>query len=298
MNFNKNGFLYKAMKKYRLKYTVICIVCIVLFAMYTSSCINYLMAKAFGPSALDVEMFATESGSMVLDNGYSYDKNSPDARIFGFASPETSYMQGGAFRFDVKIDDIIPADFAYTMSGVRYTEDIDTDEDPIATKADYAIIGGKTVILLMMPEQNIAPGDTVTGIFTQNSPVILAEMAGDCPEGGREICPYMLDVRGIEMGSEFSDTLIWVVFLIILLVLLTKLAIYYIRPAKHPIYTQLDKYGDIYAVAQDIEKELEDSNTQYYKNEIYTPEWILTKQTFKYKIGKNHTAGGKFKYTP
>ena len=126
----------------------------------------------------------------------------------------------------------------------------------------------------------------------------MAELAKSLGEGGMELCPYMLDIRGIEMSSEFSDTLMWTVFLIILLILLVKLAIYYIRPDKHPMFTQLDKYGDIYAVAEDIEKELKSPEAQYYKKEIYTPGWILTGQTFKYKIGKNHISGGKFRYTP
>ena len=296
--FDKGGFLSRSMTKFRLKFAIICMIYIVLFAMFTNSCSDYLLTRALGPTELDVERFSAECGSMTLLPDYTYDETSPDARIFGYATPEKSYLQDRSYRFDVKIEDIIPADFAFTIGGERVTPETDTEEDPIAIKADYAVIGGKKVILLIPSNQDVLPGDTVTGIFTQPSPIILSELAPGQGEGGMELCPYMLDIRGIEMSSEFSDTLLWTVFLIILLILLVKLAIYYIRPSKHPMFTQLDKYGDMYAVAEDIENELKSPEAQYYKKEIYTPEWILTRQTFKYKIGKNHISGGKFRYTP
>ncbi len=295
---NKSGFLYNSMTKFRLKYTMVCIVYIILFALFTTVCKDYILTRALGPSELDIDRFASECGTMTLMADYTYDKTSPDARIFGYASPDSSYRQGRSYRFDVVIEDVTSADFSYTAGGVRVAPDTDTEADPVAVKADYALVGGRTVLLLMMPEQNIHPGDNVTGIFTQPSPIILDELAKSVGDEGIELCSYMLDIRGIEMSSEFSDTLMWTVFLIMLLILLAKLVIYYISPHKHPMFVQLDKYGDMYAIAEDIENELRNPETQFGKKEIFTPEWILTKQAFKYKIGKNHISGGKFRYIP
>lgn len=295
---DKGGFLYKSMVRYRLKFTFICIIYIILFALFTLSCRDYLITRAFGPSPLDAERFAAECTTMTLTADYSYDETSPDARIFGYASPERSYLQDRNYRFDVTVEEIIPTDFALTMDGIRVTPETDTESDPIAVKAHYAVIGGKKVVLLMTYAHNPLPGDKVTGIFTQASPIVLSKLAKDMGEDGMEICEYMLDIRGIEMSSEFSDTLLWTTLLLILLFLLAKLIIYYIKPHKHPMFAQLDKYGDLYAVAEDIENELRMPETQFDKNEIYTPEWLLTKQSFKYKIGKNHISGGKFRYTP
>ena len=186
-NLDKSGFLYKAMTRFRLKFAIICIIYIVLFAMFTNSCSDYLLTRAFGPSELDTERFSGEVGSMMLMPDYSYDETSPDARIFGYASPDKSYLQDGNYRFDVKIEDVTPADFAYTIGGVRVTPDTDTEEDPVAIKVDYATIGGKKVILLIPSNQDVLPGDNVTGIFTQPSPIILAELAKDLGEDGVEL---------------------------------------------------------------------------------------------------------------
>ncbi|MBQ7900450.1 MAG: hypothetical protein IJ365_00620 [Clostridia bacterium] len=297
-SFDKNGFLYKSMVKYRLKFTVVFVLYVIVFAMFTASCADYLAKRAFGASALDVEAFAAECGTMTLDGGYTFDKDSPDAKIFGFAVKEQSYLQDDKYFFEVPVDDVIAADVAYTAGGVPVTPEVDTTADRVAIKVDYAVIGGVQVPVLMLPEQNILPDTTLEGIFVQSSPLILAELAKKCGDTSVEICPYTLDIRGIEMGSEYSDTLLWVVMLAILIFLLIKLIIYHAKPHKHPIFAQLDKYGDVFALANDIEQELKSDKTTFYKKEIYTPEWILTKQSFKYRIGKNHLAGGKFKYTP
>ena len=295
---DKNGFLYKNMAKYRLKLTAIVVIFAMIFGWFSVSCAKYLTKRAFGSSPIDVNAFSAECKTMVLDANYTYDKNSPEAKIFGYAIESRTYMQGNKYYFNVPVGDVIDTDVAFTISGAVLTPEVDTESDKVAVIVKYATVGDVCVPLLMLPDQKLASGDAVDGVFVEASPLILEQLAKQDAAIPRRISTYMLDLRGIEMGSEFSDTLLWLIMLAILLYLVVKLAIYYIKPVRHPMFAQLDKYGDIYAIAEDIEHQLKSDATQFYKKEIYTEEWLLTKQSFKYRIGKNHTSGGKFRYTP
>ena len=294
---NKSGFIYLNMRKFRLKYAVIVVLYTIAVVLFAADSSKYIVKMMFGSTPLDLEQFGTVK-TEVLPANYTVDKQSEDAKIWGSAAPSTSYWQGNRYYFSVKIDDVKNIEAAYTVGGAPVTYEVDTDADPIAVKATYAVVDGITVPVIIGADQSIKKGDIVEGIFTRHSPLILEELAKKSNGKDMEICSYTLDIRGIDMGSEFSDCVLLVMSAILLIYLLTKLVIYFANPLKHPMYTQLDKYGEVQYVAEDIDKELESNITNREKDTIYTTNWILTKKSFKYHIVKNHAVGGKFKYTP
>ncbi len=294
---NKSGFIYSNMRKFRAKYAVIVVLYTIAVALFALDSSKYIVKMMFGSTPLDLEQFASVQ-TQVLPANYTVDKQSEDARIWGSAAPSTSYWQENRYYFSVKIDDVKSIEAAYTVGGAPVTYEVDTDADPIAVKATYAVINGITVPVIMEADQSISKGDTVEGIFTRHSPLILEELAKKSDGEDTEICSYTLDIRGIDMGSEFSDCVLLTMSVILLVYLLAKLILYFVNPLKHPMYAQLDKYGEAQYVAEDIDREVENNITNREKDTIYTTNWILTKKSFKYQIVKNHAVGGKFKYTP
>lgn len=294
---NKSGFIYSNMRKFRMKYAIIVIlytIAVIVFALDTS---KYILKRIQGPTALNTIEFA-KTETIVLPHDYFIDKTSDDARIWGSAAPGESYWQGNKYYFNVTADEVIETNVAYTVGGFPVTDETDTDADPVTVKAYYAIIDGITVPVLTEGDVTINSGNTLTGIFTRHSPLILEQLAKNSNGADIEISRYTLDTRGIDMGSEFSDCVLLIMSLVLVLYLIIKLVIYFVNPIKHPIYTQLDKYGESQYVAEDIDREIKNEKTTVEGASIYTPNWILTKKSFKYEIVKNHAAGGKFKYTP
>ena len=295
---NKNSFLYTNMVKYRLKFTAIVILIAILFCTFTVDSYKYISKRLFGAVPLDTQAFSAVEKTL-LKSDFVCDTSSDDAQIYGYALKGTSYFQGDKYYFDVVAEDVMHKNIAYTRDGVPATEDTDTDADPIAVRADYIIVNGVTVPVLMNSDQHISKGDVITGIFTRSSTRILEEFAKKSDGKDMEICKYTLDIRGIEMEAEFSDCIIFIILTLILIYLLTKLISYYINPLRHPMLKQLERYGEVPHVMEDIESELRDKeNVTWGKKEIYTKSWILQKKSFKYAVVKNHTASGNFKYTP
>lgn len=294
---NKNGFIYSNMAKCRLKFTIIVIIVAIIFGFYTADSYKYISKKLFGAVDLDTEAFKNIE-TITLEPDFVCDTESDDALIYGYALEDSSYFQGIKYYFNITVDDVIYKDIAYTIGGVPVTDEVDTEIDPVALKAEYIKIGNTTVPVIMGKDQSIAKGDRIKGIFTRSSTRILEEFAKKSNGEKTEICKYTLDIRGIEMEAEFSDCVIWTIYALILLFLIIKLIIYYIKPKSHPMISQLEKYGQTEFIIKDIEDELKDESTIYEKNEITTKNWILQKKSFKYLIVKNHKATGSFKYTP
>lgn len=294
---NKNGFIYSNMAKYRLKFTIIVIIVAIIFGFYTADSYKYISKKLFGAVPLDINEFNNVE-TTILEPDFVCDTEAEDAPIFGYALEESSYFQGNKYYFDVPVSNVTQKNIAYTVGGVAVTDEVDTQADPIGVKAEYITVGNITVPVLMGKDQEIKKGDTVKGIFTRTSTRILEEFAKKSDGKSQTICKYTLDIRGIEMEAEFSDCVIWTIYALILLFLIIKLIIYYIKPQSHPMISQLEKYGQTEFIIKDIEDELNDDSTIHEKNEITTKNWILQKKSFKYLIVKNHKATGSFKYTP
>ena len=292
---NKNGVLYESMQGGRTKLTVIFALLLVIFVVYTISISPYLGKKVFGATELDAERFAREAKTVAVTGSFVPQKE--EAKIYSYGRRDSSYWQGSKYLFDAKLENIEDTKLAYTAGGVVVTEDTDTEIDPIAVKVLLANIGDERVTVLMSANQEISEGALVEGMLVEISPLIRKDLANYYPDGTK-VCLYMYDVRGIDMGSEFSDTIAWIAFLLVLIFLGTKLLIYYLNPMKHPTYKQLEKYGEVKLVIQDIDTQAEAEDAAFDKKTITTKDWILTKRDFYYKVEKNFAAKGNFKYTP
>ncbi|MBQ8526741.1 MAG: hypothetical protein IJ460_08515 [Clostridia bacterium] len=292
---DKSGVLYKSMLRGRTKLTVIFVLLFVLFCVYTVDILPYLEKKAIGAVPLDAVAYAETAETVVVSESFEPDKNL--AKIYGYAQPEQSYWEADRYFFSVNLESLENTGLAYTASGAVLTADTDTEADPVAVKVDFVDIGGLKTAVLSMGDAEITEGMISDGILTEISPLILDNLADFVPEG-EIISKYMLDVRGIDMSSEFSDTVTWFALIVVLIFLIAKLVLYYLRPIKHPTYKQLEKYGEVHMVAQDIETQIRAGTEEASKNEIRTPDWIITKRSFYHKVEKNFTAKGSFKYTP
>ena len=294
-NLDKSGFLYKSMLSGRRKLTVIVAALLILLVWHTVSIVPYLEKRICGSVILDEDMYAKEANTVSVSKEYNPDKSV--MKIYGFAFKDESYWQGNKYLFSTTLDKINPIGLAYTLGGVLVDENTDTEADPIAVKVDFVDIKGVKTAVMYMGNEEITPGMTAEGIFVKISPLVLKDLAEYLPEG-EVLSEYMYDIRGIDMSSEFSDIVSWIVLIALIIFLLIRLIRYYVNPIKHPTYKQLEKYGDIMTVIMDIDNQIDAGADRSYKNEVRTEDWILTKRSFYYKVEKNFTAKGKFKYTP
>lgn len=292
---NKKSFLYKSMLRGRTKLTIITALVLAIFICYTASIIPYLEKIAFGSVALDGDMYARDVKTVCVSKSYKPDKST--MKIYGYASRDESYWQGDKYFFSTVFDKIDSVGLAYTLGGARVNEFTDTEADPVAVRVDFVYINGVKTAVMYMGNEKILPGMKAEGVLVNISPLVLRDLA-DYVSEGEVLSEYMLDIRGIDMSTEFNDTVIWFFMIALIVFLLIRLGGYYINPLKHPTYKQLDKYGDTMAVIADINWQIDAGADRSYKNEVRTADWILTKRSFYYKAEKNFTANGTFKYTP
>ena len=295
MEINKEGILYRNVVKNRRKLLAIFVLVVICFLWFTVSIYPYLAKRATGASPLDTERFL-ESDCAVIGPSFTSDDPSKE-KIMGFAETRTSYWQDHRYYFSVKSDKLEYSNLSYTRGGEVLSDLIDTDIDPVAVCVHFANIGERVITVLSLPEQDIESLSEFKGIFVKASPLILKNLSENLKED-RQISAYTLDVRGIEMSAESSDTVIWVLLIALIIYLGIKLIRYYKNPLKHPTYKQLEKYGDVLELIEDIELQLQNDVVSIEDNQIITADWIISDQSFKKLILKNHTAKGKFKYTP
>ncbi len=295
MEINKEGILYRSVIKNRRKLLAIFVLVVICFVWFTISIYPYLAKRAGGASPLDTERFL-ESDCVVIGPSYKSDDSSKEM-IMGFAETKKSYWQDHRYYFSVKPEKLEYSNLSYTHGGEVLTDITDTDIDPVAVCVHFASIGDRVVTVLSLPEQEIESLSELKGIFVKASPLILKHLSEDITED-YEISAYTLDVRGIEMSAESSDTFIWIFLIALIIYLSVKLVRYYSNPLKHPTYKQLEKYGDVLEIIEDIELQLQNDILSIEDNQIVTTDWIISEQSFKKLIQKNHTAKGKFKYTP
>lgn len=295
LEINKEGILYKNVVKNRRKLLAIFVLVIICFVWFTVTIYPYLAKRAGGASPLDTERFQG-SDSVVIGPSFTIDDNSK-ARIYGFADSRTSYWQDHRYYFSVKSENLEYSGLSYTRGGEVLSDVTDTEIDPVAVSIYYANVGDRIVTVMSLPEQDIESLPELKGIFVKSSPFILKHLSENIAQE-REISAYTLDVRGIEMSAESSDIAIWVLLIALIIYLGIKLVRYYKNPLKHPTYKQLEKYGDVLEIVEDIELQLQNDVVSIEDNQIVTADWIVTEQSFKKLIQKNHTSKGKFKYTP
>lgn len=284
--------IFKYMKRYRIKFVIIELVLIAILIAYFMWCKPYIMNFLEGASPFDEKVFESDNSSYTVEEVEVH--RSDDLKIPSYALRSWVHWQGEAYEFDLTLKDVKKTDIVF---------DLKTSDDTTGTQSTKpasviytATVGGKKVLLLAFPYDDLKDGDTVAAIFTQIPKVVKCEVGESADfEKGEVLSGYMIDTRGIEVESEEFDTVFCGILLLIILYLAFKIIRQFVNYKKTPTYRQLEQYDDCLNVEKEILKELDEGYT-VEKKSVETKSWILEKDVFKLKIVKNHKALGKFEY--
>lgn len=291
-NIRKGPILYHGMVRGRRKFLIINLIITVLYLIYIIQAMPYIVGKLHGPYEFDAHKFMTSTEDVIIEEAIEM-KAREDKSIPSYADSTTSYMDGDKYRFNVKFDSFEPI-------GIEYTTEI---EDPATNEilefVMYSVymgrIGDRVVPVMcntdMIPDSNIP----LTGIFREPAKVIVSDISKLTADGTEIVMnEYLFDARGIEMGVEDMDVGIMIIGFILLAFLYIRLIRYYINPYKHPTYKQLYKYGELEEVINDIEDQFESEDVFSEGKELICTDWIMTKDTFKNKVVRNHRTRGRY----
>ena len=288
------GTVYKSMKKHRLKFLVTEILLVILLISYFCASYEYISNIFTGGVAFDEARFAKEAETIEVGEPFELHRND-NVSINDYALRPDSYWQGNHYEFVLNLTHAQKLGISYnnqtTLSGS------DETYDEISSNLYVADIGGIKTLVLAYPHQNLADIESIDGIFTA-IPLIVAHdvAASGAFKPTDEICKYMIDTRGIEMESERFDLIFCAVLFGIIIYLAAKLALQFADYHFTPTYRQLAKYGPIDEIEAQVDAELADARKE--KKQLVTASWIVSEDTFKLKIVKNHMKHGKFAYTP
>ncbi|MBQ4528121.1 MAG: hypothetical protein II998_08610 [Clostridia bacterium] len=281
------------MKKYRIKFVVIELILIAVLILYFLWCKPYIINYFQGAVDFDAESFRLEAGTVQVSQEVEIHRND-DTTIPSYSVRAWSYWQDDKYEFHIPVTDVEKTDIQYTNS-VTQTGTKGTKKQ-VSSVVYTADIEGKKVVLLAYPHHVLSDGDVVDGIFTRIPLIVKHDIANsEFFEPGEEICEYMLDIRGLEMESEWIDVVFCAVLGIIIIYLAIKLVRQFSDYTRTPIYRQLDKYDDCLKIEKWISEELE-AGYKIEDKKIITENWIISKDVFKLKIVKNHMSQGKFDY--
>ena len=284
--------IFKYMKRYRIKFVIIELVLIAILVAYFMWCKPYIMNIFEGASPFDEKAFASDNLTYTVEPVEVH--RNDDLKIPSYALRSWVHWQGDKYEFDIKLKDVKKTDIVFDL---KTSDDTTGTQSSKAASVIYtATVGGKKVLVLAFPYDNLKDGDTVAGIFTQMPKVVKYEIGESANfKHGEVLSGYMIDTRGIEVESEEFDTVFCIILLLIILYLAFKLIRQFVNYKKTPTYRQLEQYDDCLNVEKEILKEL-DEGYIVEKKSIETKSWIIEKDVFKLKIVKNHKALGKFEY--
>lgn len=287
-----DSFVYRSMKKYRIKFLIICASLLLLWILYVVSNSAYILNRIIDHPNLNLTHFAQNTETTPVEEPFELHRND-DLSIKDYALKDSSYWYGNKYEFKVSLPDISLVESIITNETTGTGNEATKKE--ISAKLWLANIGGKNVVVLTYPDFNPEKDTEVTGIFTKIPHIINYQLANAFSEKpGFEICEYMLDTRGVEMESESFDIVFSTVTLLILIFLFIKLSIQFADYHKTPTYRQLEKYGEGDEVVKLIENEF--GKAQISGKQYILENWIITPDTFKLKITRNHIKHGSFKY--
>ncbi len=287
-----DSFIYNSMKKYRMKFLLILIILLVLWVTYVIANGPYILNRYIDHPYLSETHFSQNTKAIKIPEPFELHRND-DLSIKDYALKDMSYWKGNSYEFKVPLSAVTSIDSDITNETTG-TGNAATKKE-VSAMLWMAKIGDKNVVILTYPNFDPQKDKEVTGIFTEIPHIINYQLANAFSEDPDfEICEYMLDTRGVEMESEGFDIVFSFVTLLILIYLSVKLSIQFADYHKTPTYKQLEKYGDGDEVAKLIEKEL--SNAKVSGKQYISENWIITPDTFKLKIVRNHIKHGNFKY--
>lgn len=286
--------VYKSMKKHRLKFLVTEILLVILLISYFCASYEYISNIFTGGVAFDEARFAKEAETIEVGEPFELHRND-NVSINDYALRPDSYWQDN--RYEFALDLRCAKKLAISYSNQTTLSGSDETYDEISSNLYVADIGGIKTLVLAYPHQNLAHIESIDGIFTA-IPLIVAHdvAASGAFKPTDEICKYMIDTRGIEMESERFDLIFCAVLFGIIIYLAAKLALQFADYHFTPTYRQLAKYGPIDEIEAQVDAELADARKE--KKQLVTASWIVSEDTFKLKIVKNHMKHGKFVYTP
>ena len=292
MNYelNKKGLIYKAMDRHRKKNIRYCLTVLAVLVIYFFSFKPYITAAIFGSTPLDTEKFSADASVSKL----SVQKNA-DGEISQVINSKVlkkdSYWQGDSYKFRVKLSDVEKPEIKYTTINTNENESEDNPDPETSAVIYVADIGGIDTIVIAYPHIQIEDRTEVEGIFAPVAPVISYDLINTEGYSDREYFNYVLDTRGIEMENEGFDLVMCIILVAIILFLLVKIVIQYIKPLSTPTYRNLEKYGDLKSVCEDVEAQLTAAGVTRVKKKhpAVTSDWIVSEEPFKLNIVKNHT---------
>lgn len=292
MNYelNKDGLIYKAMDRHRKKNIRYCLTVFAVLIIYFFSFKPYITATLFGATPLDTEKFSADASVTKL----SVQKNA-DGEISQVINSKVlkkdSYWQGDSYKFTVRLSKVEKPEIKYTTKNTNENESEDNPNSETSAVIYVCDIGGIDTIVIAYPHIQIKDGTVVEGVFAPIAPVVSYDLLNTDGYSDREYFNYILDTRGIEMQNEGFDLVVCVILMAIILFLLVKIVIHYINPLSTPTYRNLEKYGDLKSVCEDVEAQLKEAGITRVKKKssAITPDWIVTEEPFKLKVAKNHT---------
>ncbi len=281
----KDGLLYKEMKHYRRKYLIINIVCTVLYLIFSISRFPYIRTQMTGATPLDAERFASETGTVVIDElielGRKEDKE-PATACYG----KESYWQDGRYYYTIEVDSITDTTRGFTQ---EIATSVSTTEE-VEVYRVYTAKMGKRQVAILAPSSWV-PSKKMDGYITLLSRPVMAKVSETLTSGeSTELCEYMLDIRNVEMDTENTDFASFWIFMILLIFLWAKLILHYARPQLTPTYRQLVKYGDMLSVEADINHQSELESAHRTGKVLVLEDYILQRGTFRYEVKRNHMA--------
>ena len=291
-NIRKGHILYNGMVRGRRKFLVINIILTVLYVLYMMRAMPFIVGKLHGPYDFDSDKFIRSTQTITLDKEIVMKKRA-DKSIPSYAFFDTSYHDDNKYRFNVKFDD-------FEDIGVKYTTQL---EDPKTKEMiEYVLytvymgkIGDIHIPVLHYGEEKPVSNTILSGIFVQPADVIKSDIS-KLTSGGSTVTmnEFMFDSRNLEMEIENTDVAIMIFGFALLLFLYIRVLRYYVNPYKHPTYKQLYKYGELEELIDEIENQFESDEIFMEGKELISTDWIMTKDTFKNKIVKNHRTRGRY----
>ena len=279
----KDGLIYKKMKRYRRKYLIINIVCTILYLAFITWRFPYIRTQMTGSTALDESRFIAETGTMVIDEVIELGRKetkTPESACFR----DSSYWQDGRYLYDMEIKDIADA-------GKSFTSTIDTGmgepQEVEVYKVYTASIEGRRLAILANAKWQ--PTEKVTGYLSEFSRPVMAKVSETLTKGEKaEYSSYMIDLRGLEMDTANTDYACFWIFMALLVFLWAKLVLHYVNPLRTPTYRQLVKYGEVLSVEEDVNTQAAKDSVYKEKGKLILDDYILYKGTFKYEVKRNH----------
>ncbi len=289
-NIRKGDILYKGMKRGRRRFLIINIIVTVLYIMFMSRAMPFVIGKLHGPYEFNSQKFFSSTSDIVIDKVVEMLPRE-DKAIPSYTFLEYSYQDEVKYRFNVKFDSL-----------EKVFDGISGDTQSVGFESSYRFnsiylgkIGDKTVPVLWDGSSDPVAGAYVSGIFTQPAKIVVSRISQIVPERGPlNINEYVFDARGIEMETENTDIPFAIMGLALLAFLYIRLIRYYINPYNHPTYKRIEKYGDIDDVVNKIEDQFLNEEVKRDGTEYYTTDWIMTKEFFSNKIKINHRTSGKY----